>query len=91
MGKLRSIAKSFTTDELIGESLPKQPIIELFSDNRVYIERHLGVYAYSDTQIHIGVHFGQIVINGSCLKMARISKENLVVTGQIRCIELIRG
>ena len=82
--------KRIASDDLIGESLPKRPIIELCSDSRLYVERHLGVYEYSDVEIHIGVHFGRIVIRGGCLKLASMSKESLVVTGQIQCVELMR-
>lgn len=91
MGKLPKAVKKIASDELIGESLPRRSIIELCSDNRIYVERHLGVYEYSDVEIHIGVYFGKIVIRGCCLKLASMSKESLVVTGKIQCVELIRG
>lgn len=91
MGRLPKSVKKLASDELIAESLPKRPIIELCSDQRLYIERHLGVYEYSDVEIHIGIYFGKIVIRGGCLKLASMSKESLVVTGQIQNVELIRG
>ena len=68
MGKLPRAVKMIASDELIGESLPKRPIIELCSDHRLYVERHLGVYEYSDVEIHIGVNFGRIIIRGGCLQ-----------------------
>lgn len=91
MGTLRRAAKQIASDELIGESLPKQPIIELYSDSRLYIERHLGVYEFSDVQIHIGVKFGRVIISGGCLRLACMSKDSLVITGQISRIEMVRG
>ena len=91
MGRLPKAIRQITSDELIGESLPKRPIIELCSDCRLYVERHLGVYEYSDVEIHIGVCFGKVIIKGGSLKLASMSKENLVVTGKIQCVELIRG
>ena len=91
MGRLPKAIRQIASDELIGESLPKRPIIELCSDCRLYVERHLGVYEYSDVEIHIGVCFGKIIIRGGSLKLASMSKENLVVTGKIQCVELIRG
>ena len=91
MGRLPKTVGRLLSDELIRESLPNRPIIELCSDTRLYIERHLGIYDYSDMEIHIGVHFGKIVIRGGCLKLARMSKESLVITGNINCVELIRG
>lgn len=91
MGRLPKAIRQIASDELIGESLPKRPIIELCSDCRLYVERHLGVYEYNDVEIHIGVCFGKIIIRGGSLKLASMSKENLVVTGKIQCVELIRG
>ncbi len=91
MGRLPRTVKKIASDELIGESLPKRPIIELCSDSRLYVERHLGVYEYSDVEIHIGVYFGRIVIRGACLKLVSMSKESLVVTGKVQCVELIRS
>lgn len=91
MGRLPRAIRQIASDELIGESLPKRPIIELCSDCRLYVERHLGVYEYSDVEIHIGVCFGKVIIKGGSLKLASMSKENLVVTGKIQCVELIRG
>lgn len=91
MGKLSRVAGKLASDELIGENLPKQPIIEVFGDNRVYIERHSGIYEYSDVQIHIGVTFGKVIISGGCLKLASMSKESVVIIGQIARIEICRG
>ena len=91
MGRLPRAIRQIASDELIGESLPKRPIIELCSDCRLYVERHLGVYEYSDVEIHIGVCFGKVIIKGGSLKLASRSRENLVVTGKIQCVELIRG
>ncbi len=91
MSRLPKAVKKIATDELIGESLPRRSIIELCSDCRLYVERHLGVYEYSDVEIHVGVHFGKVIIRGGCLKLASMSKESLVITGQIKCVELVRG
>lgn len=91
MGRLPKAASRLASDELIGESLPKRPIIELCGDSRLYIERHLGIYDYSDIEIHIGVSFGKIIVRGGNLMLASMSKESLVITGQISCVELIRG
>lgn len=91
MGRLPKAINKIASDELIGENLPNRPIIELCGDCRIYIERHLGVYEYSDIEVHIGVCFGKIIIRGGCLKLASMSKESLVITGQIQCLELMRN
>lgn len=91
MGRLPRAIRRLTNDELIGECLPKRPILEIFSDNRVYIERHLGVYEYNNTEMQIGVCFGKVVIRGEHLTLASMTKESLVVTGKIRCVEFVRN
>ena len=75
MGKLPNAVKKIASDELIGESLPRRSIIELCSDNRLYVERHFGVYEYSDVEIHIGAKACSIIggnggDGGNGIKMA---------------------
>ena len=90
MSRLPRAINRIASDELIGESLPKHSIIEICSNTRVYVERHLGVYEYSDVEIHIGVYFGKVIIRGGNLKLASMTKENIVITGQVCHVELER-
>ncbi len=91
MGGFKKAINRISSDELIAESLPKRPIIELCGDTRLYIERHLGVYEYSQDEIHIGTCFGKLVVRGCSLKLSSMSKECLIINGQIQCVEMIRG
>lgn len=68
--------------------LTKQPIVEIAGQNRVLIENHQGVLAYSPEEIGIRVSYGKIVITGSGLKLMQISCDQLVVKGHIDSLQL---
>ena len=85
---LERIAKAA---DLQDETIPGLPVVELAGDRRVLIERHCGVTEYGREIIRVKVKFGQLCIHGSGLELARMTKEQLVITGRIRGIEIIRG
>ena len=72
------------------DALKKIPLLELAGYNRVIIENHSGVMAYSSEEIQIRVSYGAISVSGTCLNFKQISKEQLVITGQIDSIKLFR-
>ena len=72
------------------ESLTKVPLLELAGHSRVLIENHLGVLAYSLEEIQIKVSYGRLVIHGEQLMLLQMSKEQLVITGRIDSVQLIR-
>lgn len=76
---------------LPGEPLPGQPLVELAGEHRVLIENHRGVTEYGGSEIRAKVSYGQLCICGSELKLACMTKDQLVITGNINSITLIRG
>jgi sporulation protein YqfC len=76
--------------DLQGEALPGQPLVELFSDRRVLIEHHGGVTEYGREKIQVKVRYGYVCICGGCLELARMTAEQLVITGRIDSVSLIR-
>ena len=76
--------------DLNGEPLPRQPLVELAGDRRVLVENHCGVTEYGREQIRIRVNYGQLCISGSSLVMAQITASQLVITGHVDCISIIR-
>ena len=68
--------------------LSKMPLVELAGKCRVLIENHLGVLAYSPTEIQIKVSYGKLAVTGSCLKLMEMNKEQLVITGNILAVQL---
>jgi len=77
--------------DLPGEALPGIPLLELAGEGRVLIENHRGVTAYAREEICVQVQYGCICICGENLSLARMTKEQLVITGRIDRIQLFRG
>lgn len=76
--------------DLPGEVPPTVPIIEIAGSNRVLIERHCGVTEYSRCKICVKVAYGSISIVGKNLELLRMSKEQIIITGAVQSITLIK-
>lgn len=76
--------------DLQGEALPGQPLLELYGDRRVLIEHHGGVTEYGRERIQVHVKYGCLSISGDCLELARMTSEQLVITGRIDSVTLLR-
>lgn len=76
--------------DLQGEAFPGQPVVEIFGERRVLIEHHNGVIEYGRERIQIRVRYGYLCVCGSCLELARMTGEQLVITGRIDGVNLIR-
>ena len=71
--------------------VPGVPLIEIIADRRVLIEHHNGICRYTREQICVRTSYGAIKIEGSGLYMKKMTKEQLLITGQIACICICRG
>lgn len=76
--------------ELMDEVLPGQTVVEVIGEGRVLIEGHEGVLAYSGCRICVKVLYGVAKIDGSNLKLTTMSKNKLVITGDVSCVQLHR-
>ena len=76
--------------DLAGEPLPGQSLVELAGDSRVLIENHHGVVEYSPCRIGAAVRFGRVLVCGHCLELVQMTREQLVITGKVESITLIR-
>ena len=76
--------------DLPGESVPGMPVVELAGDRRVLIEKHGGVTQYSCEKIGVKVRYGLVEVSGCGQELACMSREQLVITGQIDDIRLLR-
>ena len=77
--------------DLRDEQLPGRPIVEIFDNSRVLIENHRGIKAYSRELICAGMSYGTLEITGGKLELTSMTKEQLIVTGDISRVELIPG
>ena len=73
--------------DLSAEPLPGQPIVEIAGDRRVLIENHFGVKEYSREKIGVKVKYG---LCGCDLELIRMTKEQLIISGRIDAVTLIR-
>lgn len=78
------------TADLQGEIIPGQPLVEIFGERRVLIEHHGGVTQYSREQIRIKMSYGHLCVSGSCLELARMCADQLIITGHIDSVSMIR-
>ena len=85
---LEQIAKAA---DLVSAPLPRQPLVEILGHRRVLVENHCGVTAYGTEEIRIKVKSGQILICGSHLMLAQMTKAQLVITGYISDVHLQTG
>lgn len=91
MGIKRHLLEQFgDTSALSSQVLPGQPVIEIAGDRRVLVENHRGVKAYGHQQIVIQAPYGYICVSGCQLELARMTKDQLVISGQIQCVQLHR-
>lgn len=77
--------------DLPGEVLPGLPLVEIAGDSRVLVENHSGVTSYSCAEIRVKVRFGLLCICGNSLRLAKMTRNQLVITGRIDSISLQRG
>ena len=77
--------------DLTDEPIPGRPLVEILDYRRVLIEHHKGVNEYGENLIRVKVKFGSICVCGSCLELTRMSKSQLIISGNIESIHLNRG
>ncbi len=82
------MARQHILSQLSSGKLKKRPIAEIVAQNRVLIENHQGVLAYSQAEIAVKVSYGKIVVTGNDLKLMQISCDQLVVKGHIDSLQL---
>jgi sporulation protein YqfC len=72
------------------EAFPTQSVVEIYGDGRMLIEHHCGVISYGAEQICIRMRYGTLQVNGCHLEVAKMTAHQMIITGQIHAVELIR-
>ncbi len=75
----------------VEETPPGLPLTEIAGDRRVLIENHLGITEYGPEKIQVRVRFGAICVQGCGLRLALMAKDRLVIFGEIRAVQFLRG
>jgi len=91
MQKLNFMQRLTDGADLQGELPPGVPVVEIAGDSRVLIERHNGMTEYSRERICVKVCYGAICICGSELELAHMTQYQLVISGRIDCVKILRG
>lgn len=72
------------------DALPGVPIVELAGDRRVLIENHWGVTEYGTDRICVKVKYGILCVCGREMELAKMTKDQLVITGSIGSLTIHR-
>ena len=91
MDREKHIIAALNAAELTDAPVPGLPLIELAGDRRILIEHHCGVSEYGTQRVCVKVKFGQVCISGRELCLAKMSKSQLIISGEIQSVELYRG
>lgn len=92
MGNKKGFMEQITNAaDLQDEPIPGLPLIEIAGERRVLIENHRGVIEYGSQTIRVKVKYGQVCICGSGLELARMTRGQLVISGWVDAVQLIRG
>lgn len=76
--------------DLHTEPLPLESLVEIVGFRRVLIENHHGVCQYSPEKICVKVRCGTVAVSGQALELTRMTGEQLVISGEIAGISLVR-
>lgn len=92
MGRKNSFMEQLTNAaDLQDEPIPGLPLIEIAGERRVLIENHRGVVEYGSETIRVKVKYGQVCICGCGLELVRMTRGQLVISGRVDAVQLIRG
>lgn len=77
--------------ESVGYPLPGVPLVELAGDGRVLIENHHGVTELTKQMVCVRVKYGSVIICGNALEISFMSKQLMIIKGQIDMIRVERS
>jgi len=59
------------------------PRVTLIGSHQLYIENHTGINLYEKNQIRVGVHKGEIQIDGEDLQLRTVYSDDIFIEGKI--------
>lgn len=71
------------------ELFPGVTIVEICDQDRILVENHRGILCYDANEIKIKTRYGSICVCGRYLKLMKMSKMKLVITGKIHGVTLL--
>lgn len=88
MEKRNYVRKLMDAANLRAEPQPGLPIIEMVGDRRVLIEKHCGVLEYEQNMVCVKIKQGCICVKGCNLEIMQMTKNQLIISGEIFAVEL---
>jgi sporulation protein YqfC len=64
------------------------PRIVIVGELGVLIQNHRGLIQYSPDRIVVGVGEGQIAVTGESLKISEVNREDMIVRGRIKTVQM---
>ena len=86
-GMLGSVAELFDLPVDVVAGLPR---VEMIGGRQLFVERHLGILAYSETQIDVDTAAGVLRLRGERLSLVAMTAEEVRVGGRIDAVEWVR-
>lgn len=88
--KPSSTRQLFGTLRKSSDILSGIPVFELVGDHRALIENHNGVIEYGSERICVKVRYGKLCICGFDMELAKMTNDQLVISGTIQSILIKR-
>lgn len=91
MGKGQKVLRHLAEEaDRAAGAFPGFPILEISGDRRVLVENHCGVLEYGKNCVAVKMSYGQVRIQGECLQILCLTRQQLVVCGKISQVTLGR-
>ena len=84
---LSTVAELFDLPADIVAGLPR---LEMVGGRQLYLERHTGILAYSETQIDINTTGGVLRVTGESLSLMAMTGEEVRIGGSIAAVEWVK-
>lgn len=84
---LSAVAELFDLPADIVAGLPR---LELVGNRQLYLERHTGILAYSETQIDVNTAGGVLRVTGEALSLMAMTGEEVRIGGRIAAVEWVK-
>jgi sporulation protein YqfC len=85
-GVLGTVAELF---DLPADVIAGLPRLEMVGGRQLYLERHSGILAYSDTRIDANTPAGVLRVRGEGLTLLAMTEEELRIGGNITAVEWV--
>ena len=72
-------------------SLKPRTLAEIYGQEQLLVEQHRGIVSYGTACIRIAATFGELVVEGTELRLCCMSRTQLVIRGRLRSLHLEGG